>query len=771
MSLLTPLYALAALGIIAPLIFHLVRKRPKDIQEFSSVLFLDSNPPKFSNRSHLENLWLLLLRIAALLLLAFAFTRPFWKNQIESGDQASLPAERLLLIDTSASMQREGVWDQAVAHAKKVIADSKPGDRISIYSLEESLAAVFNAEPSSEQASVSSNPLALAAIDTLKPTWLRSDLGKALSQATELIEQHKSDQTNSAATDGSDSTLSSEINEVILISDFPRDGTLENFQSGSWPQNVSLIPLRCTPIQEGNAYANILPVDETSANSLSDREVRVLIANSQLSKTDRLSIRWLDAEGNAIRNTSSEHSVPPGQQQIIRVPIPIPPSTISSQSTTSSQSISNAQSISNSWILELSGDSQPFDNRRVYSHENATDIQVGFVDRVSQRAEDSLWFFAKRVPLSRVFETVQWKLFEPTNALNSNDTKDIRWWVASHALTQDQASALTPFLQGGGHLLWVWDQPEEATSSQADDLHAVKSQILQSWFSNSITPSIDPPKSERMDITEASSKSFALLENIQLDHPVFSSFADPKFNDFSKVRFWHHRVIANLDTSSWNVLAKFDDGSPAMIERGIGKGKLTILTSGWQTMDSQLALSSKFVPILAGLFEQAYPAKRPPERFSGETFIPEEGYRRLTTPSGRKQSFENSNPVLLRETGFYRVETTIDDQPPSNENALNTAEVPTQVFSVNMAKSEHRTDPLEIEEFSRFGIRLDTTTSREKNFERVTSTNRQSEELESKQQYWWWIILVVLVLTSIETLWGIQRVFSSTRIPATDAIA
>lgn len=771
MSLLTPLYALAALGIVAPLIFHLVRRRPKDVQEFSSVLFLDSNPPKFSNRSHLDNMWLLLLRIAALLLLAFAFTRPFWKNQVESGDQASIPAERLLLIDTSASMQREGVWDQAVAHAKKVIADSKPGDRISIYSLDESLAAVFTAEPSTGQASVSSNPLALAAIDTLKPTWLRSDLGKALSQATELIEQHQSDQSNSATTAGSDSTHRSEINEVILISDFPRDGTLENFQSGSWPQNVSLIPLRCTPIQVGNAYANILPVDETSATTLSDNEVRVMLANSQLSKTDRLSIRWLDAEGNVIRNTSSEHSVPPGQQQIIRVPLPIPPSTPSSQSTTSSQSISNSQSVSNNWILELSGDSQPFDNRRFYSPENTSNIQVGFVDRVSQSAEDSLWFFAKRVPLSRVFETVQWKLFEPTNALDSKDTKDIRWWVASHALTQNQASVLTPYLQGGGHLLWVWDQPEEATSSQADDLHAVKNQILQSWFPNTINPSIDPPKSERMDITEASSKSFALLENIQLDHPVFSSFADPKFNDFSKVRFWHHRVITNLDTSSWNVLAKFDDGSPAMIERGIGKGKLTILTSGWQTMDSQLALSSKFVPILAALFEQAYPTKRPPERFTGDSFIPEEGYRRLSSPSGTEQIFENSIPLLLRETGFYRVEATRDDQALSSESAMSIEALPPQVFSVNMAKSEHRTDPLELEEFSRFGIRLDTSTSREKNFERIRNAKQQSEELESKQQYWWWIIIGVLVLTSIETLWGIQRVFSNTRIPATDALA
>src|SRR6185436_18254310 len=37
----------------------------------------------------------------------------------------------------------------------------------------------------------------------------------------------------------------------------------------------------------------------------------------------------------------------------------------------------------------------------------------------------------------------------------------------------------------------------------------------------------------------------------------------------------------------------------------IGKGRLYILTSGWQPDDSQLAVSSKFVPLLWSLLEQS----------------------------------------------------------------------------------------------------------------------------------------------------------------------
>ncbi len=40
-----------------------------------------------------------------------------------------------------------------------------------------------------------------------------------------------------------------------------------------------------------------------------------------------------------------------------------------------------------------------------------------------------------------------------------------------------------------------------------------------------------------------------------------------------------------------------------MIEKAQGKGRLVILTSGWSPADSQLARSSKFVPLMQALLE------------------------------------------------------------------------------------------------------------------------------------------------------------------------
>ncbi len=51
------------------------------------------------------------------------------------------------------------------------------------------------------------------------------------------------------------------------------------------------------------------------------------------------------------------------------------------------------------------------------------------------------------------------------------------------------------------------------------------------------------------------------------------------------------------------MLARFENGDAAVVEKAMGKGRLVVMTSGWQPVDSQLARSSKFVPLMAALLE------------------------------------------------------------------------------------------------------------------------------------------------------------------------
>ena len=113
MSFLTPLYILGALAVVGPLVFHLIRRTPKGEVPFSSLMFLTPTPPRLTRRSRLDNILLLLLRAAALCLLAAAFARPFWRQaaQLDFGD--SERRRTVILIDTSASMRRADLWTKA----------------------------------------------------------------------------------------------------------------------------------------------------------------------------------------------------------------------------------------------------------------------------------------------------------------------------------------------------------------------------------------------------------------------------------------------------------------------------------------------------------------------------------------------------------------------------------------------------------------------------------------------------------------------------------
>ena len=80
MSVLAWLFGLGALAVAFPFLFHLIRRTPKGQTEFSSLMFLKPTPPTLTRRSRLENILLLLMRAAAIALIAFAFMRPFFRG-------------------------------------------------------------------------------------------------------------------------------------------------------------------------------------------------------------------------------------------------------------------------------------------------------------------------------------------------------------------------------------------------------------------------------------------------------------------------------------------------------------------------------------------------------------------------------------------------------------------------------------------------------------------------------------------------------------------
>ena len=132
MTFLAPLFLLGALAIAGPVLFHLIRRNTKEKFTFSSLMFLRPDLPCVTRKSRLEDILLLIVRCALLAVMALAFARPFFRQSNPPANDPSAGQRIVLLIDTSASMRRNGVWDSAISKAHAEIKETRPIDTLAI---------------------------------------------------------------------------------------------------------------------------------------------------------------------------------------------------------------------------------------------------------------------------------------------------------------------------------------------------------------------------------------------------------------------------------------------------------------------------------------------------------------------------------------------------------------------------------------------------------------------------------------------------------------
>lgn len=100
-AFLNPWFWAAALGLAVPVWLHLRRKKERNVVRFSAVRFLDDAPRARRSPLCLEQLWLLLLRSLAVLLIVAAFAWPYWRRH-----PAALSRESVVyILDNTLSHQ------------------------------------------------------------------------------------------------------------------------------------------------------------------------------------------------------------------------------------------------------------------------------------------------------------------------------------------------------------------------------------------------------------------------------------------------------------------------------------------------------------------------------------------------------------------------------------------------------------------------------------------------------------------------------------------
>jgi hypothetical protein len=704
MSLLTPLFIAAIAAVSLPILFHLIRRTPQGRFPFSSLMFLTPSPPRLTRRSRLDNLVLLLLRALALILLALAFARPFLREAENLSFDSARGRCVAVLLDTSASMQRADLWQQAMREVRRELDELEVGDDVAFVTFDETVQTVVDFETERRPGGVAKAELVRQQLAALKPTWGRTNLGAALVTTADALAIAGDLQQSDAAL------------QVTLISDLQRGANLASLQNYEWPAGVRLKIRQITAPAGTNATLRILASEEGSA----EKEVRVRVTNNGESVGDQFRLKW-DGGSTADDDKDLAVYVPAGQSKIVCVPRGNPSADDDKDLAVyvpAGQSkivcVPRGNPSAEADRLVLSGDDESFDNYYFAVPRVREEVTIGYIGSDAPDDPEGLRYYLELALADTFQRDVTFLGLPADKPLDSDQQPDLL--VVTQSLSPSTMATLESYLGGGGCLFAVLNDPESAVQlvSFTED-----AEVLAAGAS----PAND---------------DYVMLGEIDFSHPLFSVFAKPQYNDFTKIHFWKHIRVQLADQPARRILATFDDGSPALWEQRVNEGRLFVLTSGWRPTDSQLALSTKFVPLLGGILDQAVGVTLPEEDYAVHDAIrlpADVDDLVITKPDGATTRVEPDE-----------TEVRVADQPGIYRLAWNGGE---QRVAVNLASLESETTPLDRQRLEQLGVQMGTQSTRSEEIERERQL--RDLELEGLQKIWQWLIASVLALLCMES--------------------
>ena len=674
MSFLTPLYLLGALGLAIPIILHLLHDRPKNKQEFGSLMFLDKTKPPVDRKRRPTHLLLLLLRCLALLLLVFVFARPFTTVD-DPADAARRDRQWVtVLLDRSASMQRGDLWQQAKAKVQTALGQLGPGDRFTLIAYDDSTASLAEVKSwlgNASEAEVNTQLERLA-----KPGFGGSNLGQALVFVGEAIQE--------AEPEADEQPLARR--EIIVISDLQKGSRLDAVQGYEWPAGIRVTLEQIGEDDQGNAgieqVASRMPWATVGAAP------SFRISNSANGISDELEFLAHTTAGETL---SQIVHVPPGRSRVVELPGEWEGETVDR--------------------LAIRGDAAEFDNQFHFAQNRQQTVRIVYIggDKPND-AEGSLFYlksaFQKSSTLDFQVEAVSGKSTDPL--------PEADLFVIGDAVDDPLAQALGQAIEGGSTALMVVQSPSQAAN-------------LGQWLG-----------ADGVVIRDIASSDYALLHSLKLDDPVLAVFRDARFSDFTNLHFWKHRELQNLPDEGIDVLARFDSGAPAWLAARRGDGRLLVMASGWTPADSQLALSTKFIPLLYSILQPVLEGKTQSRQFVVGSKV------NVT----RFNNGQAGDDVTVMPPGDGAAAIPVDTVFTPAAPGLYTAKGSgwSETFAVNLTAAESRTEPIVMEQFKKIGLPMSAPAAAPLAVEAAKKT--ETHRLE----YWQWALAAVLLFVTLETV-------------------
>jgi len=288
------------------------------------------------------------------------------------------------------------------------------------------------------------------------------------------------------------------------------------------------------------------------------------------------------------------------------------------------------------------------------------------------------------------------------------------------------AELLTGFVErGGGLMLMLGDR----TPAGAD------------W------PLLPGTLSGAVDRTQLRGGTLGFLD---YSHPVFDEFKDPRNGTFSNMRFLRYRGLTPAPDG--RVLARFDDGAAAIVERRVGGGRVIAVTSSLDGNWSDAPRHAMYLPLVHELaaylaqYEEAPPWQTVGRRFDISAAIgavardgqlapgaPAGGVRGVVvSPSGAQTTLGTGGveSILLAEQGVYSVRLSGSGDRRPYAVAVNLAPEESDLASV----------PAEDMVAGLTGRSAPAAGAQALDVEPLTPV-----EMEKQQSVWWFLLVAGLV--------------------------
>lgn len=517
-----------------------------------------------------------------------------------------------------------------------------------------------------------------ALVDDLQPTFEATDFNQALKGAEGLFNEAGKGEKR-----------------LYLVSDFQASGKSESSAPVRLRHDIKLIPV---------------DISEDAAPNLALSDVSGHPVIYQQKYTDKLSVQAAnysdqDRAGVRIEFLINDHTI---EKREIKL--------AAGEAQTVEFSGFNLTEGVNQCIVQITDPSFETDNRFCFTVRRSTQLKALIIETATRGQSESFY-------LTNALTTGENLPFAVTvkSAGSINPTEIGEYGVIIlndlSEINSALAAQLTKFVEAGGGLVIA-----TGPHTRADTFNRVL---------DPLTPAVlDAPVQLRND--------FVAMSEVKIDHPIFEVFRQSGRLSATRV-FGYFRSTPREKSS---VLARFEDGSPALVETSRGNGKVLLFTSTFDSTWNDLPLTPIYLPLVRQTVRHLGERDERSFHMVGQPFTAAAGKDGSTpavdTPGGKRlalqpQTAEGDLLVNTTEIGFYRLR-----YPGSSDYA-----------AVDTESRESDLRKLNTQEF----VAAVTGAELKPAKEFAASTERVSdEEVESRQRVWWALLIGALLLFVIEAV-------------------